>query len=464
MFAYVQYLIDGKTAVVKHSAITDFKPKNVADFQPTKSYSVYWAGDDSTDGDFYEARILHLTESMEEMKAYMEKRPRKVVVDLPKGRKRNKEKVEQSQKKLRTDARKKSELELVDEVLQDDESDFVPRSVYTALQLELQAVQSELDSLREQLRQNTHAVSSAQQVPQDQSSALLRGTCICAEEHYKELKEEVRQLRGMNMELQKTLSYKLFQSESRVVYATSFDVSVRAQPDPVTPLNIGGSTTSVVPAPRVHCQTGRARLPLHRTTVPEELAHRESATVQQDAAADDSPECGTPHNNDAAASNFDRSGELESVETLAPVPLENIGDLHCEEVADADFQYGNSEFVIGSRRDDGKVYAGSGFWVDQKAWDCLFSASTDSMFCRSAATVLWTAEQLKTRSVTGTLSNKARSLGYTEAKPPLTPEKISSLKAMLAIYMGDVPKEVADKRMKMVRKHLSQKLGDVQRR
>ncbi|XP_072141041.1 uncharacterized protein [Dermacentor andersoni] len=446
MFAFVQYEFDGKTAVVKHCAISDFKPKNVADFQPTKSYSVYWPGDDNTDGDFYEARILHLSESMEEMQAYMEKRPRKVLVDLPKGRKRSKEKVEQSQKKLRTQVRERSELQLADEVLQDDESDFVPRSAYAALQLQLQAVQNELDSLRAQFTENAQVVSSAQQVPEDQGSALPRGTCICAEEHYKELNEEVRQLRARNMELQKTLCYKLFQSESRVVYATSFDVSVRAQPDPVTPSNIGG----------------RARLPLQRPTVPEELAQRESATVQKDAAAAVASEPEIPQNYDAAASNFNSLEELESVETSAPLPLEDIGDLHCEEAVD--FEHATSDFVIGSRRDDGKVYAGSGFWLDQKAWDCLFSASTDSMFCRSAATVLWTAEQLKTRSVTGTLSNKARSLGYTEAKPPLTPEKISSLKAMLAIYMGDVTKEVADKRMKMVRKHLSQKLGDVQRR
>ncbi|XP_075539673.1 uncharacterized protein LOC142574495 [Dermacentor variabilis] len=240
MFAFVQYEFDGKTAVVKHCAISDFKPKNVADFQPTKPYSVYWPGDDNTDGDFYEARILHLTESMEEMQAYMEKRPRKVLVDLPKGRKRSKEKVEQSQKKLRTQVRERSELQLADEVLQDDESDFVPRSAYAALQLQLQAVQNELDSLRAQFTENAQVVSSAQQVPEDQGSALPRGTCICAEEHYKELNEEVRQLRARNMELQKTLCYKLFQSESRVVYATSFDVSVRAQPDPVTPSNIGG--------------------------------------------------------------------------------------------------------------------------------------------------------------------------------------------------------------------------------
>ncbi|XP_075530172.1 uncharacterized protein LOC142563510 [Dermacentor variabilis] len=366
--------------------------------------------------------------------------------------------VEQSQKKLRTQVRERSELQLADEVLQDDESDFVPRSAYTALQLQLQAVQNELDSLRAQFTENAQVVSSAQQVPEDQGSALPRGTCICAEEHYKELNEEVRQLRARNMELQKTLCYKLFQSESRVVYATSFDVSVRAQPDPVTPSSIGGtcfvitlvmmshcrnvfvitvfvpiwsfsslcfdilgSTTRVVPAPRVHCQTGRARLPLQRPTVPEELAQRESATVQKDAAAAVASEPEIPQNYDAAASNFNSLEELESVETSAPLPLEDIGDLHCEEAVD--FEHATSEFVIGSRRDDGKVYAGSGFWLDQKAWDCLFSASTDSMFCRSAATVLWTADQLKTRSVTGTLSNKARSLDYTEAKPPLTPEK-----------------------------------------
>ncbi|XP_049511413.1 uncharacterized protein LOC125939923 [Dermacentor silvarum] len=108
----------------------------------------------------------------------------------------------------------------------------------------------------------------------------------------------------------------------------------------------------------------------------------------------------------------------------------------------------SEEFVIGSRRDDGKVYAGCGSWINEKAWGCLFSASTDSVFCRSAATVFWTPEQLKTRSVTGTLSNKARHLGYTEAKPALAPEKVSSLKALFAIYMGDMPKEVSDKRMK----------------
>ncbi|XP_075527132.1 uncharacterized protein LOC142559419 [Dermacentor variabilis] len=89
--------------------------------------------------------------------------------------------------------------------------------------------------------------------------------------------------------------------------------------------DILGSTTRVVPAPRVHCQTGRARLPLQRPTVPEELAQRESATVQKDAAAAVASEPEIPQNYDAAASNFNSLEELESVETSAPLPLEDIG-------------------------------------------------------------------------------------------------------------------------------------------
>ncbi|KAH7972949.1 hypothetical protein HPB52_019372 [Rhipicephalus sanguineus] len=74
-------------------------------------------------------------------------------------------------------------------------------------------------------------------------------------------------------------------------------------------------------------------------------------------------------------------------------------------------------------------------------------------------------EQMKCRSVTGVLSNKSISLGVKKPKPALTPEKLNSLKALFRIYMGDrTPADIADKRMKDVRKHLCQKLGDVQRK
>ncbi|KAL1485586.1 hypothetical protein MTO96_031841 [Rhipicephalus appendiculatus] len=78
-----------------------------------------------------------------------------------------------------------------------------------------------------------------------------------------------------------------------------------------------------------------------------------------------------------------------------------------------------------------EYYAGSDRWVDKESWDLLMKAPTDSMFCRSAAMLYWSPEQLRNRSVTGTLSNKCRALEKTMAKPALTPEKVSSLNGML---------------------------------
>ncbi|XP_037521345.1 BEN domain-containing protein 5 [Rhipicephalus sanguineus] len=121
--------------------------------------------------------------------------------------------------------------------------------------------------------------------------------------------------------------------------------------------------------------------------------------------------------------------------------------------------------VIGSSRDDGKIYAGCNRWVDKDAWAMLMRSPSDSMFCRSACLIYWTPEQLKCRSVTGVLSNKYGSLGQTQAKPAMTPEKLNALKAVFHVYMGDnTPADVADKRVKSVRRHLAQKLGDVQRK
>ncbi|KAH7979590.1 hypothetical protein HPB49_009991 [Dermacentor silvarum] len=198
--------------------------------------------------------------------------------------------VEQSQKKIRCEVRHRRELQLAEEVLQDDESDFVPRSSYAALQLQLQAVQKELDALQARSRDNIPAVSE-QQVSDEQRNAVPRGTCPCAEERYKELTEEVRQLRAINMELQKTLSYKLFQS---------------------------------VPAK-----------PVEKATMPRELVQREPASVGNPGDADlrsatvegrgatESLQS-TPQSNTAGASSF-RLEDLESRDTSATSQVEDIG-------------------------------------------------------------------------------------------------------------------------------------------
>lgn len=60
----------------------------------------------------------------------------------------------------------------------------------------------------------------------------------------------------------------------------------------------------------------------------------------------------------------------------------------------------------------------------------MFQASTDSLFCRMATSVYWTPDQLRSCSVTGTLSNKSRAKGVTEPRPASTPEKVASLKGL----------------------------------
>ncbi|KAG0417731.1 hypothetical protein HPB47_005386 [Ixodes persulcatus] len=54
-------------------------------------------------------------------------------------------------------------------------------------------------------------------------------------------------------------------------------------------------------------------------------------------------------------------------------------------------------------------------------------AESDSMFCQITASSIWPVEVLLERSVTGTVSNKAKAAGQEKAFPPLTPHKVQAL-------------------------------------
>lgn len=61
MLVLVQYEVDLTTEVVQPSAIRGFHPSSVADFDSAKYYEVWWHGDDSVSGGYYEAKVLHMT-------------------------------------------------------------------------------------------------------------------------------------------------------------------------------------------------------------------------------------------------------------------------------------------------------------------------------------------------------------------------------------------------------------------
>ncbi|KAH7985795.1 hypothetical protein HPB49_026264 [Dermacentor silvarum] len=71
-FVYVRYVFDKVTKVTTSNHVKGFKPKDCNDFKTGDVYSVYWEGDSHTAGAYYEAEILHMTESKEEMDKYRE--------------------------------------------------------------------------------------------------------------------------------------------------------------------------------------------------------------------------------------------------------------------------------------------------------------------------------------------------------------------------------------------------------
>ncbi|KAL1479442.1 hypothetical protein MTO96_051833 [Rhipicephalus appendiculatus] len=338
-------------------------------------------------------------------------------------------------------------------------------------------------------------------------------------EEVAELTETVAQLRALNARLQKALTSKVFASESRIIYASSMDVSVTAAPAQAQEPNAAPrirlptpsthdrlqSESSVLEhaAPRIRLPTPSTRdrlqsgssvlehaAPRIRLPTPSTRDRLQSESSVLEHVAAPCIQLSAPATNDrfqTGSSVLEQGGTLKIAELpesggAAAVPRAPMSpthipddDLFCsptQEAAENDFVDTQEplaqdcvDFVIGSPRDDGKVYAGCGLWVSQDAWGTLFRATSDSMFCRLASTMYWTPDELKNRSVTGTLSNKSKSKGKTEAKQALTPQKLSSLKGLFRVYMESaVSEEEEKKRMKDVRKHLAQKLADCQRK
>ncbi|KAH6920580.1 hypothetical protein HPB50_028433 [Hyalomma asiaticum] len=61
MLVCVQYEVDSATEVIQHTDVESFQPRNVADFDASQLYDVWWRGNESTDGGYYKAKVLHMT-------------------------------------------------------------------------------------------------------------------------------------------------------------------------------------------------------------------------------------------------------------------------------------------------------------------------------------------------------------------------------------------------------------------
>ncbi|CAN7942995.1 unnamed protein product [Ixodes hexagonus] len=111
------------------------------------------------------------------------------------------------------------------------------------------------------------------------------------------------------------------------------------------------------------------------------------------------------------------------------------------------------------------VNIGLNIMLTQKKWNDLTKQPVDSVFTKEAATSIWGTDVLKRKCPTGTLSNKARSLGKTVPFPPLTPEKVQLLRGFFITRLigQGVPEPQAMKRAKQIRRFLNEKCTDARR-
>ncbi|XP_075551964.1 uncharacterized protein LOC142585249 [Dermacentor variabilis] len=440
MLVCVQYEVDGTTEVVQPDSIRNFRPTSVADFDCTALYDVWWTGDDYISGGYYKAKLLHLTETSEEMDVFLSKRPRKAMnANESKGKKRTKGKPAPSTKQLRLETQSTVEAELAAHIAGVATPNCTCCSDGCAVHGQLDEARKENALLREELLA--------------QKSSFLK--------KIEELEKKLNSTLHLNEELQRALTSKIFASENKISYARCSDVAVDAEaPAQSQSSGVEAKDLGLHSRSRPHCEADK--LSHHMGTT---AAAASAASVQECGSQQLEPSDRPSGAGDAEAFQPSVSQDAQSsAEQVVPDELEPWTSQELEEA----LLDGHSEAihtVIGSERDDGKLYAGSSQWLEKEAWGTLFRAPTDSLFCRMATNVYWTPEQLRSRSVTGTLSNKSRSKGETEPRPALTPEKVASLKALFSIYMGsDVPKDAQSKRLKDVRKHLAQKLGDMRRK
>lgn len=124
MYVYLLFLDDNKTSVVEHDDVEDFNPVNVTDFDPSKTYSAFWGGDAQTSGGYYDATIIHMTERMEDMEAFTQKRVRKPTaaarqLSAASLQKRTQTSAAAATKRLRRDVAASEEAKLVDSMAPD---------------------------------------------------------------------------------------------------------------------------------------------------------------------------------------------------------------------------------------------------------------------------------------------------------------------------------------------------------
>ena len=73
-----------------------------------------------------------------------------------------------------------------------------------------------------------------------------------------------------------------------------------------------------------------------------------------------------------------------------------------------------------------KIHIGSNVWINKAKWEMVVANTKDTIFVKELAVVVWGTATLKNKSLTGKECPTTKG----EAKPPLTPTKVTAVRGM----------------------------------
>ncbi|XP_077521263.1 uncharacterized protein LOC144132607 isoform X1 [Amblyomma americanum] len=463
MFVYIEYQSSLKTAVVEHTQIQTihsnkkeaFNPLDADDFEPADTYRVHSCNGDNSDCEYVNVKIIHMTETLEEMVLYRAKRPRMSVVQEEVDSQKPREEGPQpsrpsARRQERGHAKWVQRQRLIERVLRDYEMEPMPANNPKALENRLRAMEEQLSRAKpgEHGQSSPSATGSGDSVPKS-AYAVLR-------QKYEALQRDIEELRAQNSDLEKSLKSKISEGEGSPVGTArsgARESTVPVQTPAAQESNGHVSDTEDCAQLGAHSGEKRSANNAKRGVAPSTVPAPTSAEKSKGYTSE-AEDCAQ------SCSRFSFAGHTSEAEDCS----QSFAHSRAEPDLDESFNTDRPESVYnmrgdedpikaGTRREDGKVYAGCDHWISWMDWERLFKAPTDSNFCAQAASMFWTEEELVKRSVTGKVSNAAVARGTAVHRLPLSPEKLGAIKNLFKMYT--VKDAFAARRMKNVRSHLS---------
>ncbi|XP_049516666.1 uncharacterized protein LOC125942510 [Dermacentor silvarum] len=400
--AYVRYH-DGASALVAVGLIREFSPQSVSDV--AKNKLVYWAEPGEESEDYYPADVVVLGVSKKDLITSMAKKriavpstefdcppSQATSVVAPKLARQAARENMQLSKKAKEMAILRKKRSRSSSHFSESEDDLVEKSLFKKEQRRCKVLEEKNRVLYEKLKKERLKNEKLQALlttkfdmllTRLQGNSRLASVATEMDLEHPSLEDDIFQSQSPGMDMVSTESFE------DVVPAASTAASRTVAQDVAPAAPTAASRTvaqDVVPA---------APAAASRTVAQDEVPAAPAAasrTVAQDVAPTEPPVASTA------------------------LPQQQVGGGEIPQHLPPLF-----------KDENGQVHIGYGIVVPSNKWAALMCVPRDSLFCKEGARVLWTAADLKERSVKGQVCRRFVKNPESLAKKPMTPKKLLAL-------------------------------------